>query len=181
MGPAIIALCTAVVAGLFAAFVSEMYKRHRDMTATAAAIAGELSSYREAYQQLDLSIDLLIKMVERGEQLNLPPQDSVPDVAYEAYIDKVGLLGSQIAEDVTYVYGQIRGFRSSFFALTKQSGPVDPIYTVTVLRICHQFMKKANGRSEPLIVALQNKAKEPFWLALRRTMRELKSEWTAES
>ena len=163
MEAALLGLIATIIAAIFGTFINEMYKRHRDAAATAAALAGELASYREAYALLDMSLPILISRVQSGQALNIPQQDAVPDVAFEAYVDKLGHLGSKLAEEVTYVYGQIRGFRSTFMSLTRDPSKFDAAYTESALRVAHMFTQNASRRGNPLIEALNKRASKPFW------------------
>jgi len=163
MNGALIGLIATIIGAILGAFLNEMYKRHRDAMATAAALAGELSSYRQAFVALDVSLPVLIGRVEEGNPLNIPEQAPPTDIAYEAYIDKIGLLGSELAEQVAYVYGQVRGFRSAFFPLTRQGEKFDAAYVTAGLRVAHMFSQNANRHAEPLISALQERARQSFW------------------
>lgn len=156
-------LITTIVGAILGAVLNEQYKRHRDAAATAAALAGELSSYREAFKQLDLSLPILIDRVHQGQALNMPEQSPPTDIAYEKYVDKVGLLGSQLAEEIAFVYGQIRAFRSAFFPLTRRGESFDPAYVEAALRMAHAFAQIANQRGEPLVKTLQKRAVRSFW------------------
>lgn len=163
MNSALVGLIATILGAVLGAILNEMYKRHRDAIATAAALAGELSSYREAFAALDFSFPVLIDRVEQGNPLNNPEQAAPADIAFEAYVDKIGLLGSQLAERVAYVYGQVRGFRSAFFPLTRQSEKFDATYVAAALRVAHMFSQNANKHAEPLIKALQERASQSFW------------------
>lgn len=164
MNSALIGLIATIFGAVVGAILNEGYKRHRDAIATAAALAGELSSYREAFVSLDFSFSVLIARVEQGEPLNIPEQAAPTDIAFEAYVDKIGLLGSHLAERVAYVYGQVRGFRSAFFPLTRQGERFDATYVAAALRVAHMFSQSANKHAEPLIKDLQERANQSFWI-----------------
>jgi len=171
---AVVALLTALVAGMFGAFFTEMYKRHRDAAATAAAIAGELASYKDAFAMLDLSLPRLIAMAQKGIPLNMPEQGQMNDVAYEAYVDRTGLLGSKLAEDVTYVYGQLRGFRLAFKSISGQAGKdLEPAYVEAHLRVGHLFLSRASERITPLVEDLRSLARKPFWEVLGQARKDV--------
>lgn len=163
MNSALIGLIATIIGAILGAILNEKYKRHRDAVATAAALAGELSSYRQALVALDNSLPVLISRVEQGAPLNIPEQAPPTDIAFEAYVDRIGLLGSQLAEQVAYVYGQIRGFRSALFPLTRQGMTFDTAYAIGALRVAHMFSQNANTHAEPLIRALQERAGRSFW------------------
>lgn len=159
---AIVGLIAAVVTAFFGAFINEMYKRHRDACATAAALAGELASYSTAYDALDISLPILLKRAEAGRPLNIPQQDSAVDVTFQAYVDKLGLLGTKLAEETAYVYGQLRGFRSVFQSITRAPAEADSEYLAANLRVAHTFSQNAKRRGEPLIAELTELASTPF-------------------
>lgn len=167
MDNALIGLIATIIGAIIGAILNEAYKRHRDSVATAAALAGELSSYLQAFVALDDSLPVLIDRVEHGGPLNIPEQAPATDVAFEAYVDKIGLLGSQLAEQVAYVYGQVRGFRSAFFPLTRRGEKFDAPYATAALRVAHMFSQNANRHAQPLITALQERANRSFWLFWR--------------
>lgn len=163
MNSALIGLIATIIGAILGAMLNEMYKRHRDAVSTAAALAGELSSYREAFVALDASLSVLIDRVEHGIPLNIPEQAPPTDIAFEAYVEKIGLLGSQLAEQVAYVYGQIRGFRSAFFPLTRRAEKFDATYVIAALRVAHTFSQNAHNHAGPLITALHERANRSFW------------------
>jgi hypothetical protein len=163
MNTAIIGLIATIIGAIIGSLVNESYKRHCDGVATAAAIAGELGSYRVAFGLLDDSIPIMIELAQKGEKLPLPKQDTPSDAVFDAYVDKIGLLGTELAENVALVYGYIRGFRAGFFPLTGNMS-LDPTYVVGALTAVHSFLKLANENGEPLIEKLQARAKQPFAL-----------------
>lgn len=164
MNSALIGLIATIIGAIVGSILNEMYKRHCDAVATAAALAGELSSYRQAFVALDNSLPVLIDRVEQGNPLNIPEQAPPTDIVFEAYIDKIGLLGSHLAERVAYVYGQVRGFRSAFFPLTQRGERFDATYVTAALRVAHMFSQNADKHAEPLIEALQERADWSFWI-----------------
>jgi hypothetical protein len=162
MNSALIGLIATIVGAIIGTFLNEMYKRHRDAVATAAALAGELASYRLAFFILDQSMPVLIQRVERGEPLNLPAVEQPTDVVFAAYVDKLGLLGHQLAEQAALVYGQIRGFRAAFFALTRADMKFDTPYLLASLKAAHSLAQAADGHGQPLVAALQERANQSF-------------------
>jgi len=162
MSAAFVGLIATIIGAIIGAFINEMYKRHRDACATAAALAGELASYRYAYRALDVSFPILIERVQAGQPLNIPAQDPPADVAFQAYVDKIGLLGPDLAEKTSFVYGQIRGFRSTFFSLTRAPAHTDSAYLEAALRVGHMFMTSAQQHSVPLIETLRQTARTSF-------------------
>lgn len=167
MDHALIGLIATIIGAFSGSILNEAYKRHRDAVAVAAALAGELSSYLQAFAALDNSLSILIDRVEHGDPLNIPEQAPSTDTAFEAYVGKIGLLGSQQAEQVAYVYGQVRGFRSAFFPLTRRGEKFDAAYVTASLRVAHMFSQNATRHAEPLIAALKERANRSFWLFWR--------------
>lgn len=159
---AVVGLIAAVITGFFGAFINEMYKRHRDACATAAAIAGELASYRTAHDALDVSLHILLKRAKEGVPLNIPQQDPAADVTFQAYVDKLGLLGPALAEETAYVYGQLRGFRSVFQSITRAPQGADSEYIAASLSVAQMFTRNAKQRGDLLIPRLTELANTSF-------------------
>lgn len=163
---AYIGLTATIIGAVIGSFLNEMYKRHRDARATAAALAGELASYKQAFSALDQSLAVLIDRAEKGEPLNIPEQRPPVDITYEAHVDKVGLLGPKLAEEVALVYGQIRGFRSAFFPITGSGQKMESSYVVAALRVAHMFSQQAHQGVVPLTDALRELANQSFWSSI---------------
>jgi hypothetical protein len=172
---AIIGLIATVVAAVICGLLNETYKRHLDAVATAAALAGELASYKPAFGMLDSSIGVLLKQAETGE-LYIPEQAPTVDTAYNAYVDKIGLLGPELAEDVAAVYGRIRGFRSALFPVTKRDRLQNAEHDVASLRVAHMFAQQASAAGDALVESLRDRARTPFRRHLWNTMHSVWSQ-----
>ncbi len=99
-----------VVAGL-SNFGSEMYKRHRDATALAGGLAGELGADSGAYPQLLNVLPSLIDRASRGERVPLPRMKRPRSPIFESRVGDLGLLGPRLAERVAFVYARVEAFR----------------------------------------------------------------------
>lgn len=155
-------LITTIIGAIIGAVLNEMYKRHRDAVAASAAIAGELASYRGAFESLKVSLPVLIGRAEKGEPLNIPEQAPAKDTAYDAYVDKIGLLGPYLAEDIARVYGYIRGFRSALIPISGEKGAAAPEYMEASLRVADMFAQGAFKDSDSLVPALRKRARQTF-------------------
>lgn len=152
---------TIAVAGI-GTFLNERYKRHLDAASAAAALAGELASYLSAFKSFDVSLNVLVSQAEAGV-LRIPEQGQMMDTAYDAYVDKIGLLGPRLAEDVAAVYGAIRGFRAALSPVTKPDRRADAAYDVASLRVAHMFAQGARAKAVSLVELLRLRARSSFW------------------
>jgi hypothetical protein len=163
MWTAVLAFMGAIFGGVISGLVGEHYRRYRDMVATAAALAGELSSIRLACNELQELLPRLLDQVKiAGRPPAMPRMNAPNDIAYEAYIDKLGLLGSDLAERTSLAYGQIRGMRAYFFALTGELSSYDPSYLIGALDSIVRRLDAVYPTLEPLIEDLRQRAKENF-------------------
>jgi hypothetical protein len=109
--PALIAgVVSLLVAGL-SNFGSESYRRHRGATSVAGALAGELSAHAAAMPELRGRLRMWLELSQGGQRLEMqhlaPPNDPI----FDSCVGALGALGPSIAEDVAFVYSNIRGFR----------------------------------------------------------------------
>ncbi|MCY1207766.1 hypothetical protein D9M72_193740 [compost metagenome] len=68
MMTALVAGCVAITVAWLTQFVAEGYKRHRDGSALAAALAGELSSHGSALGSLKAIFTQWIGLIEGGRR-----------------------------------------------------------------------------------------------------------------
>lgn len=99
-----------VVAGL-SNFGAESYKRHRDKRALAAALAGELTTYLDAFAATNRVWEPLRLRALAGERLRVPKSPRPKSPVFESVVASLGALGPALAEDVTYVYATVEAFR----------------------------------------------------------------------
>ena len=178
MTGAIIGLIATIIAAIIGGLLNETYKRHLDAVATAAALAGELASYRPAFAMFDASVSVLTNQALAGE-LHIPEQAPAVDTAYNAYVDKIGLLGPELAESVADVYGRIRGFRAALYPVTKRDRQPNPEYDAASLRVAHMFAKQADAAGAKLVASLRERASTRFFHHLSNSIRKHKSQPSA--
>ena len=106
----------AVALAYINSFLKEQYVRHLDARAIAAGLAGELSSYEEAWPILRNMLETYLQLIDtqKRDQLTFRPFEKPRDAFYEGNVTKIGLLGSTLVNDVVFVYGHIGGFRAVF-------------------------------------------------------------------
>jgi hypothetical protein len=177
MDSAWIGLIGTIIAAMIGAFVNEKYKRHCDAVATAALLAGELSSYLDAFAILDKALPILIEQIERGQPFAAPPAEMPKDIAFEASADKMGLLGPKLAKDISLVYGQIRGFRAIFFGLSNDPSKFEPPQQIAILRAAHGALQHSQKKGVPLIRVLKRRAYRPFCRTCRSSYKVAKGLW----
>lgn len=105
----IIAASGALVVAFLNSIVAEIYRRHRDRKALAAAIAGELLSYEPAQPLIRQALLRTIEQIEHGarDAVLFRPFEKPKDFVFEKAVERLGLLGPKLVEDVVYVYGNI--------------------------------------------------------------------------
>lgn len=113
MDGALIAALVALVVFYLNNFVAEEFKRFREGSVLAAGLAGELASYRDAYPILRNFCEKAPGMINGGdrEKMNLRAIEMPKDRVFDSAVGKLGMLGSELAEDLAYVYNNINAFR----------------------------------------------------------------------
>lgn len=121
---------SALIAGLVAVFVAglsnfgaESYKRHREAVSLAAGLAGELRGYLPVF---DESIEVFSRLADRAAAGRLQPLTKIArptSPIYEANAGKLGMLGVDLAEQVSFVYSCLDGFRSLMEAAQSATDP----------------------------------------------------------
>ncbi|WP_148058623.1 hypothetical protein [Pseudomonas frederiksbergensis] len=111
---AIIAIASVLLAGYLNNFLAEDYRRFRDGSTLAAALAGELGSILVSLPRLKESIENLIKLCDEGRMVKLPEWPMPSSPVYERGVDKIGLLEVELSRETSFIYDQIRAFRVIF-------------------------------------------------------------------
>jgi len=102
----------ALVVAAVSNFGGEMYKRHRDATALAGGLLGELRADAIDFPKMLDILPLLIEQARRGEVVPLPRMKRPRSPVYEGRVGELGLLGPKLAERVAFVYARVEAFRS---------------------------------------------------------------------
>lgn len=159
---AVIAVSGAVMVGYITNFVAEDFRRFRDGTALAAALAGELNSHITALPSLREMIEDQIKCVKNGQRPAFRIFDTPNDPIFDSAVSKLGLLGSEMVEDVVFTYQQIRAFRIAFGLINKEHSAMTDDEILSRLGKCAETINRAAERGEPLIINLKNRAKQQY-------------------
>lgn len=147
---------TAAVTGL----LSEAYRRHRDSTALAAALAGELGVAITTYFNARRVWMDLGQQAAAGIILHIPKSHDVGQIPiFKANLERAGLLGPDLAGEVAYVYSCITGFRTATLLLMDVSTPEQQAALITN---GIASMDRAFEQGKPLVEKLRHKAKSVF-------------------
>lgn len=164
---ALIAACVALIVAYTVNFVAEDFRRFRDGATVAAALAGELSSHALALPQIRVNLNRWIELARKEMRVSDRLFDFPTDPVFDAYIDKLGLLDSQMVEDIVFVYQQIRFFRVGFrIILEHQEMPFDEL--IARCSVLLQTVDRANGRGELLLLNLKSRATERYGIKWSR-------------
>lgn len=171
MEAAIITASGAIIAVLLTQFVAEAYRRFRDGSALAAGLAGELSSYKEAFPQLEAAFEVWCKCTGGHELYPLRPMEQPIDQYYAKTVEKIGLLGPGIVEDIVYVYSNLGAFRLSLSMLTKHFKEMSLDEFKGRAANSYASLNRARVRGEVLVPRLVARSHQTFigamWKALR--------------
>lgn len=159
----LIAGTVTLVVAFLTQFVAEKYKRFQDGSALAAGLAGELSSYKEALPILLTTLKEWGALPSGHEQLFLRPMDKPADVYYTASVGRIGLLGTELVEDVVYVYSNINAFRGGFDILSKSFKEMSTAEFRVRASACYMVLSQASVRGEALIPKLRQRALQRFF------------------
>ena len=161
---AIIAASATLIVAFLNSIVAESFKRHKDRVAIAAAMAGELASYAPAFPIIQQALSSTIQAAENGkrETLNFRPFEKPKDFVFEKAVEKLGLLGPQLAEDIAFVYGNLNAFRSSFVLISTHFKEMSNEELKVRSTACLEALNRAAERGGPLILSLKRVANECF-------------------
>lgn len=161
-------IVVALVAAWFAAFVAEDYKRFRDGKSLAAALYGELQAHLEAFGVGIPNLKLIKQHVDAGRPLKYMPRFKPPaDPVYESCVDRLGLLGPEVARDVAYTYQNINAFRVEFSRMTKSYEKVDTVVLVGMFSGIISAATNADERGKKALVQLDNLARAKYRMPRR--------------
>ncbi|MEX4004200.1 hypothetical protein AB4Y38_35555, partial [Paraburkholderia sp. EG285A] len=88
-----------------------------------------------------------------------PPTSPV----FDSGVVKLGLLGPALAEEVAFVYEQIRAFRLGLQRISKHHPEMERETVAQVLEFCLTLITTAQERGTKLIADLQRYANEGYW------------------
>jgi hypothetical protein len=161
---AVISVSGAVALGIANSFVAERYRRFHDGSALAAALAGELASYEAAWPLIRPMFANFGSLAEAGkkDEISLRPFERPLDRIFEESIGKLGLLGTELVEDIVYVYGNIRAFRVNFELISSHHRSMSSDEVVRQCAAALDAIDRAVLRGEPLVKTLRERSRAPF-------------------
>lgn len=160
----------SVVVAVIANFIAEDFRRFRDGSALASAIAGELLSYGAATRDLTQSIALLAEQAEAGAMIRVADIEMPRDLVYESAVPKIGLLGVGLPENVALAYGRIRAFRTLYVVIAGDKVKTDAAGLGRLYRQLLVKLTEAETEGFQTVALLHARANEPFCLALRTAL-----------
>jgi hypothetical protein len=142
---ALIAASVALVAVYLTQFVAQRYKTFKEGSSIAAGLAGELASYRDAAPLLRVAVRTALQAVESGYQdrLRFRGIEKPVDRFFDAVVDKIGLLGPDLAEKVIYVYNNLNAFRVAFALIHEKHHEMDGDELATRIKLCDEALERA--------------------------------------
>lgn len=125
IGTAVLAAAAALAVAYLTNFEKERYVRHLDAAALAGALSGEMRSHRSAFPHLLKVFSGLEQQLSSGliPPIRATPQPSSP--VFDSGVGKLGLLGPDLAEEVAYLYEQLRTFRAAIHVLTRDHAEME--------------------------------------------------------
>ncbi|MGE0351321.1 hypothetical protein [Hydrogenophaga sp.] len=161
---AIIAGSVAISVALLTQFAAEAYRRHREGSSVAAALAGELAAYSPAINTLSEELGRWLKTVAAGDRefLVIRTIERPTDVVFPEMVEKLGLLGVVLVEKVVFVYGQIHAFRVGHELISQHHLTMDDDELMGRLTSCVFALMAAHEEGEQLINLLKARAQRRF-------------------
>jgi hypothetical protein len=159
---AIIALSGAVIVGYLANFVAEDFRRFRDGSALAAALAGELASHALAVPLIRNGLTQCLASAQQNLRVTHRTFEPPNDPIFEAGVEKLGLLGVKLVEDIAFTYQNLRAFRSGLKVIFDEHQNMSFPELIGRYGDCLQAIDRTVERGEPLLVALRARANTQF-------------------
>ncbi|CAG9249998.1 hypothetical protein [Paraburkholderia caribensis] len=160
---ALIGFVGVMAGGYLNNFMAEDFRRFRDSQALAGALIGELNSHADGIKVLKPMLGTMRDMFASGTKMSLPEMEKPSSPIFEANTENIGLLAPELAEDVAYVYEQIRAFRIGMYQLTKSHGDFNKEWSVAMIGNCIERIDCAKARGEPLLEKLRAHTKASYW------------------
>ena len=149
--PALIAFTSTVLVGFGAHFLAEDYRRFRDSTAIAAALAGEMGSIVKSLPGLRTALVQMKDLLDEQKPIPLPEMPDQSSPIFEANAERVGLLGVDFAGRIAFTYDQIRAFRTSFQLLSKHHTTMESPWSSLLAGRCLQLVEDNQSDAETLV------------------------------
>jgi hypothetical protein len=156
------ALIAAVLSAYVTGMVAEDYRRYRDAQGIAAALAGELSGYLVAVDLLQKAFAIMRQQIQAGVKLPFKEFEAPKDVVYLALVEKIGLLGPDLARETAYVYQRILGFRTGYALLTREHASLNSDNIIASLTMLSEHLTEVAARGKAHVAKLHEKVREPY-------------------
>ena len=147
-------------AGITGGVVLEMYKRRRDRQGTASAIAGEIASildmtekrryvayFEDALAALDAGKDVLVP--------DMVPGGDFRDPVVDRYLDRLGLLPSNLPERIVRFYALLAGVRADIHRAASGEFAGKPAMMAALIREDLIFWQEAARLGQGVIIDLR--------------------------
>jgi len=151
-----IAGAVALVVFWLTAFVGEDYRRSRDAKALAAALAGEVESFKIALVIADKTAHGMLEELKKGKPFPRRIVPEQPETVYAANLERVGILGVSIGRDLPFAYHMMHAYRVAMIAVFSTDSAIEQKSAVTVAL---PFIANANDVLPGLLTKLQARAK----------------------
>jgi hypothetical protein len=161
---ALIAGAVALAVAYVNSFVAESYRRFRDGSALAASLAGELAAYEPAWPIITKMLDSIIESVDAGARkpTYLRPFDRPNDLVFENAVGKLGLLGARSAENVVFVYSNLRAFRVALELICRYEKEMSNEELRFRCVACKEAIGRAVSRGTDLLQELRQRSSQAF-------------------
>jgi len=166
IGTTLIAVVGGILGGLGAAFLNnfagEDYRRFRDGAALAGALAGELSSHAKTVPELRAMLGRWTALAESGAPIKMRKFVIPTDPIFDSATAKLGLLGPKLAEELAYVYEQIRVVRGALLIIAQESKEMESDEVSDRLARCLRLLDGSEPQALTLIEKLKSHADRKY-------------------
>mgnify|MGYP003586082515 CR=1 FL=1 len=161
---AVVAAAVALIGIYFTQFLAERYRRHHDGSALAAGLAGELASHAGAAPHIRVSLELAQDKIKAGkrDELTFRALDKPQDRYFEKVVEKVGLLGPELAQGVIYVYSNLDAFRTALVLIHSNHADMKDAELLGRIALCSEAMERALEIGPELIEKLRARSAQRF-------------------
>lgn len=166
----ILAFGGTILGAFLGSIVNEMYKRHRDATATAAAIAGEMEIMSLTCTQY---LTVLPQISEAAKTNGHPSTHwgSNPQTALSVHAEKLGMLGSNVVSLVTRFYIELQGFRNNCDQASSEASFSDRARMAMYFEAAGSYAQMAVETSSELLPLLTKLSRTSFKYYLWRSIK----------
>lgn len=154
---ATIAASAALIVSFINSILADAFRRHQDRKIMAASIAGELASYAPALPNVMRMLHEIITAIERRSRSSIiiRPYDQPKDYVFEKIVERLGLLGPKLAEDVVFTYSNLNTFRVSFGLIVMHFNEMPDAEAHARCLACLEVLNTTYQRGISLIASLK--------------------------